>query len=373
MEPLLRWQSPTLGMLVPERFMRTAERLGIIVQIGTWVLEGALKQARLWRDLGFDDFTIAVNVSTLQLLRPNFFGEVMALMQTAGVPAHMLTLEINESALTNNVNFVHETLVNLRNEGISLSLDNFGTGDSSLSALVRYPVDKLKIDRSFIKSAPAGNREAAIARAIIAMGHQLGMTVIANGVESQAQLGFLRRNDCDVFQGYLFGEPMSADAAGMTLRRRYLRPEAFAETRPDRTLLLLDDEENVLRSLVRLFRRDGYRILAAGNVRDAFDLLAINDVQVILSDQRMSDMSGTEFLGRVKMLYPDTIRLVLSGYTDLNTVTDAINRGAIYRFLTKPWNDDELRKHIHQAFRTHEEQRRANTAQPVAIPAPEGE
>ena len=130
-------------------------------------------------------------------------------------------------------------------------------------------------------------------------------------------------------------------------------------------MLLLDDEENVLRSLVRLFRRDGYRILAAGNVRDAFDLLAINDVQVILSDQRMSDMSGTEFLGRVKMLYPDTIRLVLSGYTDLNTVTDAINRGAIYRFLTKPWNDDELRKHIHQAFRTYEEQRRSN-----AGPAP---
>ncbi len=272
-----------------------------------------------------------MNVSTLQLLRPNFFAEVMGLIQAAGIPAQMLTLEINESALTNNVNFVHETLANLRNEGISLSLDNFGTGDSSQCAGALPGGQAEKIDRSFIKSAPAGNREAAIARAIIAMGHQLGMTVIANGVESQAQLGFLRRNDCDVFQGYLFGEPMSADAAGMTLRRRYLRPEA-AETRPDRTLLLLDDEENVLRSLVRLFRRDGYRILAAGNVRDAFDLLAINDVQVILSDQRMSDMSGTEFLGRVKMLYPDTIRLVLSGYTDLNTVTDAINRGAIYRF-----------------------------------------
>lgn len=358
MEALLRWQSATLGMLVPERFMRTAERLGIIVQIGAWVLEIALRQARLWRDQGFDDMNVAVNVSTLQLLRPSFFNEVMAQLQTAGVPPRMLTLEINESALTNNVNFVHETLANLRNEGISLSLDNFGTGDSSLSALVRYPVDKLKIDRSFIKSAPTANREAAITRAIIAMGHQLGMTVIANGVESQAQLGFLRRNDCDVFQGYMFGEPMSADAASMTLRRRYLSPEAFAETRPDRTLLLLDDEENVLRSLVRLFRRDGYRILAAGNVRDAFDLLAINDVQVILSDQRMSDMSGTEFLGRVKMLYPDTIRLVLSGYTDLTTVTEAINKGSIYRFLTKPWNDEELREHIRQAFRTHDEQRR---------------
>ena len=359
MEALLRWQSPTLGMMVPERFMRTAERLGVIIQIGAWVLDGALRQARLWRNQGFDDFTIAVNVSTLQLLRPSFYNEVVNALQVAGVPPQTLTLEINESALTNNVAFVHDTLTKLRAEGISLSLDNFGTGDSSLSALVRYPVDKLKIDRSFIKTAPVGNREAAISRTIIAMGHQLGMTVIANGVESQAQLGFLRRNDCDVFQGYMFGEPMSADAAGMTLRRRYLRPDAFADNRPDRTLLLLDDEENVLRSLVRLFRRDGYRILAAGNVRDAFDLLAVNDVQVILSDQRMSDMSGTEFLGRVKMLYPGTIRLILSGYTDLNTVTEAINRGAIYRFLTKPWNDDELREHIRQAFRTHEEQRRA--------------
>ena len=360
MEALLRWQSPTLGMMVPERFMRTAERLGVIVQIGAWVLEGALQQARQWRNQGFDDFNIAVNVSTLQLLRPSFYNEVVSALQVAGVPPQTLTLEINESALTNNVSFVHDTLSKLRAEGISLSLDNFGTGDSSLSALVRYPVDKLKIDRSFIKTAPVGNREAAISRTIIAMGHQLGMTVIANGVESQAQLGFLRRNDCDVFQGYMFGEPMSADAAGMTLRRRYLRPDAFAENRPDRTILLLDDEENVLRSLVRLFRRDGYRILAAGNVRDAFDLLAVNDVQVILSDQRMSDMSGTEFLGRVKMLYPGTIRLVLSGYTDLNTVTEAINRGAIYRFLTKPWNDDELREHIRQAFRTYEEQRRAS-------------
>ena len=358
MEALLRWQSPTLGMLVPERFMRTAERLGVIVQIGEWVLQNAVRQARQWRDQGFDDFSIAVNGSTLQLLRPSFFNEVMSMLQSAGVPAQLVTLEINESALTNNVNFVHETMASLRNEGISLSLDNFGTGDSSLSALVRYPVDRLKIDRSFIKSAPAGSREAAIARAIIAMGHQLGMTVIANGVESQAQLGFLRRNDCDIFQGYLFGEPMSAESAGMALRRRYLRPESFTETRPDRTLLLLDDEENVLRSLVRLFRRDGYRILAAGNVRDAFDLLATNDVQVILSDQRMSDMSGTEFLGRVKMLYPDTVRLVLSGYTDLATVTEAINRGAIYRFLTKPWNDDELREHIRQAFRTHDELRK---------------
>ncbi|AKC88451.1 EAL domain-containing protein [Pseudoxanthomonas suwonensis] len=355
MEALLRWQSPTLGMLVPERFMPTAERLGVIVQIGGWVLENAIEQVRQWRESGFDDLFVTVNVSTLQLQRPGFADEVLALLRRAGVPPECLVLEINESALAANVTPVYEGVVALRREGVGLALDNFGTGDSSLSSLVRYPVDKLKIDRSFIRSSPAGERETAIVRAIIAMGHQLNMKVVANGVETEAQLGYLRRSDCDMFQGYLFGEPMPADTAGLTLRRRYLRPELFAVSKPDLTLLLVDDEENVLRSLVRLFRRDGYRILAAGNVRDAFDLLATNEVQVILSDQRMSDMSGTEFLGRVKMLYPDTVRMVLSGYTDLATVTDAINRGAIYRFLTKPWNDDELREHIRQAFRTHQE------------------
>lgn len=359
MEALLRWQSPTLGLLVPERFMPTAERLGVIVQIGAWVLENAIAQLRAWRDAGFDDIFLAVNISTVQLLRPRFADEVLGMLRQAQIPPECLVLEISESALAANITPVYEGLSALRREGVGLALDNFGTGDSSFSALVRYPVDMLKIDRGFIRSAPAGERETAIVRAIIAMGRQLNMKVIANGVESDAQLGYLRRGDCDVFQGYLFGEPMAADAATLVLRRRYLRPELFAATKQDQTLLLVDDEENVLRSLVRLFRRDGYRILAAGNVRDAFDLLATNDVQVILSDQRMSDMSGTEFLGRVKMLYPDTVRMVLSGYTDLATVTDAINRGAIYRFLTKPWNDDELREHIRQAFRTHQEQRQA--------------
>src|SRR5690606_11398353 len=326
-----------------------------IVQIGDWVLENAIAQLRLRREAGYDDLFVAINVSTLQLVRPGFTDEVLERLRRAGVPPECLVLEINESALAANVTPVHEGLAMLRREGMGLALDNFGTGDSSLSALVRYPVDMLKIDRSFIRSAPAGERETAIVRAIIAMGHQLNMKVIANGVESEAQLGYLRRSDCDLFQGYLFGEPMPAESAGMVLRRRYMRPELFAATKQDQTLLLVGDEENVLRWVVGLFRRGGYRIPAAGNVRDAVDLLASNEVQVILSDQRMSDMSGTEFLGRVKTLYPDTVRMVLSGYTDLATVTDAINRGAIYRFLTKPWNDDELREHIRQAFRTHAE------------------
>ncbi len=356
MEALLRWHSPALGMLVPERFMHVAEKLGIIVQIGDWVLKNAFRQARIWRDWGFDDVEIAVNVSTLQLLRPDFVLEVLESMQAAGIPPQMVVLEVRQNALAKDTHLVHRTLASLHREGVRLTLDDFGMGDSNLDSLVRFSVDKIKIDRSFVKGVPASAREVAITCAIIAMGHQLGMKVIAHGVESDIQLGFLRRNHCDMFQGHLFGEPMSAEDAGAVLRRRYLRGDAFAATKPDRTLLLLDDEENILRSLVRLFRRDGYRILAASNVNDAFELLATNDVQVILSDQRMSDMSGTEFLGRVRVLYPDTVRLVLSGYTDLATVTEAINRGEIYRFLTKPWNDDDLREHIRQAFNTWENQ-----------------
>ena len=354
MEALLRWHSPALGMLVPERFMHVAEKLGVIVQIGDWVLRNAFRQARIWRDWGFDDFEIAVNVSTLQLLRPDFVMEVLEAMQDAGIPQQMVVLEVRQNALAKDTHLVHRTLASLHREGVRLTLDDFGMGDSNLDSLVRFSVDKIKIDRSFVKGVPNSAREVAITCAIVAMGHQLGMKVIAHGVETDIQLGFLRRNHCDMFQGHLFGEPMSAEDAGSVLRRRYLRADAFAATKPDRTLLLLDDEENILRSLVRLFRRDGYRILAASSVNDAFELLATNDVQVILSDQRMSDMSGTEFLGRVRVLYPDTVRLVLSGYTDLATVTEAINRGEIYRFLTKPWNDDDLREHIRQAFTTYE-------------------
>ena len=125
----------------------------------------------------------------------------------------------------------------------------------------------------------------------------------------------------------------------------------------ERTLLLVDDEENITASLVRLLRRDGYTILRASSGQEGLDLLARHMVGVIVSDQRMPGMTGTEFLGKVKELYPDTVRIVLSGYTELNSVTDAINRGAIYKFLTKPWEDDLLRANVEEAFQRYEMKR----------------
>ncbi|MFC4728969.1 EAL domain-containing protein [Coralloluteibacterium thermophilus] len=351
-EALLRWQSPHHGLLTASRFMHIADRLGLLVSLGDWAVDTACAQLSGWIRRGFDDIGMSVNIAGRQLLRPRFAEEVEAALQRHNVPPARLELEIAENSLTSNFARAKRTLGALKEVGVGLTLDDFGVDHSALGHLAQVPVDKLKIDRSFVAGISTDAGEAVIARAIIAMGHELGLKVMAEGVETEAQLGYLRRNHCDELQGQLLAPPLPADEAEALLHRRVLRPEAFAATRPDRTLLLLDDEENVLRSLVRLFRTEGYRVLTASNVRDAFQLLATHEVQVILSDQRMSDMSGTEFLGKVKELYPDTVRLILSGYTDLATVTDAINRGAIYRFLTKPWNDDELRGHIGEAFRT---------------------
>lgn len=188
-------------------------------------------------------------------------------------------------------------------------------------------------------------------RAIIAMGHHLGMRVVAEGVETEAQCGYLRRCHCDEFQGFYFAQAQPADAIPALLQKDFRLALRSGDGAAQRTLLLLDDEENILRALVRVLRRDGYQILCARTAAEAFSMLALQEVQVILSDQRMPGMSGTEFLSQVKLMYPRTVRIVLSGYTDLASVTDAVNRGAIYKFLTKPWDADALRAQVEEAFR----------------------
>ncbi|MDZ4349174.1 MAG: EAL domain-containing protein [Xanthomonadaceae bacterium] len=355
LEALVRWQSPEHGLIMPSRFIDVAEDLGIIVPLGKWVLRETCRVLRGWIEAGHEDIFVSVNVSAQQLLREQFCAEVIEILDEYGVPARMLEIEITESAIVENIDRVRTIMLELRRHGIRLALDDFGTGYSSLNYLKQLPIDKLKIDRCFVSDITVDSNDAAIARAIIAMGHQLRMSILAEGIETLDQLGFLRRNHCDMFQGYLLGRPVDAEATTLLLRGRHLLPDAFEATRPDRVLLLVDDEENILRSLVRLFRREGYTVLTANTVDQAFSLLASHHVQVILSDQRMPDCSGTEFLGRVKDLYPNTIRMILSGYTDLSTVTDAINRGSIYRFLTKPWDDNDLRAHIREAFRFYEQ------------------
>ena len=353
-EALLRWRAPDGRVLAAPQFLPRAEQLGMVRGVSAWVLDRIIADARHWRRSGFDDLRVAVNVSTVQLLEDDLVDQLERRLAAADVAFDQFEIELSESTLLRDAARIRDTLRRLRSYGVGLTLDDFGMGGAGLSQLPRYPLSKIKIDREFTGEVAHDQGQAAIARAIIAMGRQLHLKVMAEGVETEAQVGYLRRADCDQLQGFLFAGALAPADLEPLLRQRYLRPELFAQGAASRTLLLVDDEENVLKALQRVFRRDGYRVLAASRVQEAFELLASNDVQVIVSDQRMNDVSGTEFLGRVKELYPRTVRLILSGYTDLATVTEAINRGAIYRFLTKPWDEEALRHHIREAFRTWE-------------------
>lgn len=354
-EVLLRWQHPELGSVSPVRFIPIAEETGLIVPIGEWVMEQACRQHKLWIDAGMLDCAVSVNVSGVQFQRQNFVDMVREVLQRTGLPAHRLELELTESVTMDTGATTLARLQALRALGITLSIDDFGTGFSSLGYLKRLPIDKVKIDRSFVSDITHDSDAAAITLSIISIAHNLRLQVVAEGVETAAQLAFLKRHRCDGIQGYFFSRPLPC-AEFESFLQGYTPADLQGDgeqggARP--TVLLVDDEPNVLRALNRLLRRDGYRILTADSAAAAFDVLAQHDVHVILSDQRMPQMCGTDFLQEVKSLYPQTVRIVLSGYTDLQTVTQAINRGAIYRFLTKPWEDDALRAHIKEAFMHH--------------------
>ncbi|WP_131111111.1 EAL domain-containing protein [Sulfuricystis thermophila] len=350
-EALLRWHHPELGPISPAEFIPLAEEIGLIESIGAWVIRTVCRQNKAWIDAGLPLLPVAVNVSPRQFRQENLAEIVTTALSESGLPGSGLELEITESAMIEHPSQVADVLSRLKTLGVKLALDDFGTGYSSLTYLSSLPFDKIKIDQSFIRDVITNPVNATIVAATIAMGRSLDMTVLAEGVENEAQLMFLRSRQCEAMQGWLFSRDLTADEFAALLKQGAMLKVGAGETAADETLLLLDDEPNILNALRRLLRREGYRILATTSPQEAFELLAQHRVQVIISDQRMPEMSGTEFLSRVKQIYPDTVRIVLSGYTDLQSITEAINRGAIYRFLVKPWDDEELRQQVREAFR----------------------
>jgi EAL domain-containing protein (putative c-di-GMP-specific phosphodiesterase class I)/ActR/RegA family two-component response regulator len=355
MEALIRWKHAVQGFISPIKFISVAEETGQIVPLSLWILDTACRHIRLLADQGMSKLSVAVNVSPVHFRRKDFLENIVTVLTRNKVNPEQLELEITESVLLKDTEQAIETFHKLKLLGIGIAIDDFGTGYSSLNYLKRLPLNKVKIDRSFIMDIVSNSDDAAITKGIISMAHHLRMKVIAEGVENEFQCAFLKKANCDVFQGYYFARPMPFAELQIFLRERMLTwvPDLLPikDNEYQQTLLLLDDEENILRALTRVLRRDGYKVLMATRAQDAFELLAKHDVQVIISDQRMPEMNGTEFFRRVKAMYPKTIRIVLSGYTDLNSVTEAINEGAIYKFLTKPWDDEQLRRVVAEGFK----------------------
>jgi EAL domain-containing protein (putative c-di-GMP-specific phosphodiesterase class I) len=217
-EVLLRWRHPELGLIPPDRFISIAENNGLILAIGEWVLETACAQVRGWQDSGFPVVPVAVNVSAVQFRQEKFCKVIRRVLQKTGLAPELLELELTESLLLSNADVTLSVLRELKEMGLKLCIDDFGTGYSSLSYLRHFSVDKLKIDQSFIRDIVANRDDAAITTAIINMAKSLHIKVVAEGVEEEAQVRFLRDRQCDEIQGHYCSKPVSAEEAGSMLR-----------------------------------------------------------------------------------------------------------------------------------------------------------
>ena len=353
-EVLLRWQRPGHGVVSPALFIPILEETGLIVRVGSWVINEACRKIAHWRRSSAGAVHLSVNVSGIQFFVGGLEEEVLRAIKEHDISPELLELELTESSLMSNAEETITVLQNLKALGIKISIDDFGTGYSSLAYLKRFPIDKLKIDIAFVREVTSNPDDAAIVLAIINMAHSLKLDVIAEGVEKDAQLAYLRRHGCDEMQGYYFSRPLPENEFEAMLRegRTLQAPEDEPATEQP-TLLIVDDDAFMLDVLTDFLSQDGYRILTAQTAAEGFDILARHRVQVILCDQCMPLMSGTEFMERVKNLCPDTFRIMLSAYADLTPIMAAINHGAIDRFYTKPWKGAALRENIREGFRLH--------------------
>jgi EAL domain-containing protein (putative c-di-GMP-specific phosphodiesterase class I) len=218
-EALVRWCHPQDGFISPAEFIPVAEESGLITELGEWVLRRACEQATSWIDEGLVFEHVAVNVSGVQVQHAAFARSVREILASSGLPPRCLELEVTEEFLMKDAEASAVLLSELRELGISIAVDDFGTGYSSLAYLTRFPVDKLKIDRSFITEVCVNKQNAEISRAVINLGHSLSMKVVAEGIELERQLEFLKDEGCDEGQGYLFARPLPHDEFLAFLRR----------------------------------------------------------------------------------------------------------------------------------------------------------
>ena len=210
-EALVRWQHPELGLLLPGDFIHAAERSGLILPIGDWVLDEACRQVRVWQDAGQQIQNVAINLSPLQFSSPSLVDTVAQALQRHGVQPSCLTLEITETTAMRDAGASLGILEELTRMGVKISIDDFGTGYSSLLYLRRLPASELKIDRAFVRELESNAEDAAIVASIITLGRALNLRVVAEGVETAGQRFHLRRLGCELYQGYLMGEPVQAD------------------------------------------------------------------------------------------------------------------------------------------------------------------
>jgi len=350
----VRWQHPDIGLISPANFIPLAEETGLIIPIGEWVLRTACTCLKGWIDAGLQKIRMAVNLSSRQFNHKDLAGVITGILSETGLEPQQLELELTERIVMEDAEKSIRLLDELKTLGVQFSIDDFGTGYSSLSYLKHFPIDRIKIDQSFVHNLTTDPENAAISQAIIAMTHGLNMKTIAEGVETPEQQEFLRSHQCDEIQGFHFSRPLPEAEMEQLLRQNAATEDLLQTPGPDsKVLLLVDDEEEIINALARSLKVDGYHILRTTSPRDAMDMLTTNQVGVIIADQYMQKMNGSELLRRVRKLYPDTVRILISAHSDPAMIVKAINDSAVYKFISKPWSDEQLRTDVRESFLHH--------------------
>ncbi|MGQ0710432.1 MAG: EAL domain-containing protein [Rhodoferax sp.] len=317
-EALIRWRHPELGLVSPAKFIPLAEEVGLIVPIGEWTLREACRQSQVWQAAGLPVVPLSVNLSAKQFTHQDLPQLVDLVLRDSGLAPELLCVELTESLSMQDPGHTIEVLKQLKEIGVGIAIDDFGTGYSNLAYLKRFPIDKLKLDRSFIAELPNNPEDLALTRTIIELAHILRLQVVAEGVERRSQLALLAASGCDEMQGYFFRPALPAHAFAELLRSgHHLPQEALRREAGESWLLCVGGGDPVTGSSLYTWLRQqlgrcSCEVLQATCAGEAFEVLATCEVRGVVVEAGQSDAYAGEFLAKLAQMYPDVERLIVS-------------------------------------------------------------
>jgi EAL domain-containing protein (putative c-di-GMP-specific phosphodiesterase class I) len=344
-EALIRWQHPHDGLLLPGTFIEAVEHSDLVHPVGRWVLEQAAAQAHAW--LPSCRLRVSVNISGPQIAAGTLADALRTVLHATGLDAELLEIEVLERVLLRDPDQALDELNRVRDLGVAIALDDFGTGYSSLSYLKRLPVDVLKIDQSFIRHLVSDPGDAAIVRSTIGMAHNLGIKVVAEGVETEGQLNCLAELGCDLVQGFLLSRPVGPAALGECLggEQVFAVPALGREAGTGKVMILASDRG--LRTwLEQELAAPGLDLYPVGDQEAAWECLAREDIQVILVDDRPPHIAAVPFLERARLLRPQVVALLIATDPDRALLLAAINQCGAFKVLRRPVSARQVREAV---------------------------
>jgi diguanylate cyclase (GGDEF)-like protein/PAS domain S-box-containing protein len=383
LETLLRWQHPGLGLVPPDKFIRIAENNGLIVPIGEWVLRTACSQARKWQEEGLPNITVAVNVSAVQFRQEGFCELIRRVLHETGLAAQYLELELTETLLLANADVTLSVLRELKSMGLTLAIDDFGTGYSNFTSLRQFGVSKLKIDRSFIHDVAMKSDDAAITTAIISMAKSLNLKVIAEGVEDEAQMSFLRAHHCDEIQGYYFSKPLEVDKVADKLRGNIAEMQSGRELAADNIdskpnemsvslvpvglALLVSADPVTIQQFSLALRELSISLDACQDTASAGLLLKRRKFDAVIVDLQLREHSG-DILDEARLSPSNRTTVTFGiGENDDAEVTSAVRKKLQFIF-ERPLSPPLIHKTLKPAYGLILKERRRYFRCPVSVP-----